>query len=96
VVDELVLVQTPTTLTQNLVQEPANAFLALIIAASPDLDAFVVESCTVRVPSRRSMTVGLDGELIRVPLPLEFRLARDSLRVVGARPPAAEPGGGTG
>lgn len=65
-------------------------------AASPDLDAFVVESCTVRVPSRRSMTVGLDGELIRVPLPLEFRLARDSLRVVGARPPAAEPGGGTG
>ncbi|HEX6252482.1 MAG TPA: diacylglycerol kinase family protein [Gemmatimonadaceae bacterium] len=59
-------------------------------AASPDLDAFIVESCTVRVRGRHSMTVGLDGELIRVPVPLEFRLARDSLHVVGARPPAAE------
>jgi len=62
-------------------------------AASPDLDSFVVESCTVRVRGRRSMTIGLDGELIRVPAPLEFRLARDSLRVVGARPPAYEPAG---
>lgn len=60
-------------------------------AASPDLDAFLVESCTVRVRGRRAMTIGLDGELIRVPMPLEFRLARASLRVVGARLPAEQP-----
>ncbi len=57
-------------------------------SASPDLDTFIVDSCTVGVWGRRSLTIGLDGELIRVAAPLEFRIARDALRVVGARPPA--------
>lgn len=55
---------------------------------SPDLDSFVVESCTVRVRGRRSLTIAVDGELVRVAAPLEFRVARDALRVVGALPPA--------
>ncbi|MGK2934936.1 MAG: diacylglycerol/lipid kinase family protein [Gemmatimonadaceae bacterium] len=79
---------------------PARLFTMAMVAAargvehassSLDLDAFVVESCTVRVRGRRAMTIGLDGELMRVPAPLEFRLARDSLRVVGARRPADQP-----
>ncbi|HUF66632.1 MAG TPA: diacylglycerol kinase family protein [Gemmatimonadaceae bacterium] len=57
-------------------------------SASPDIDTFVVESCTVRVRGRRSLTIGLDGELIGVATLLEFRIARDALRVVGALPPA--------
>ncbi|CAN5378077.1 hypothetical protein BH23GEM2_BH23GEM2_17350 [soil metagenome] len=57
-------------------------------SGSPDLDTFIVESCTVRVRGHRSLTIGLDGELVRVASPLEFRVARDALHVVGALPPA--------
>jgi diacylglycerol kinase family enzyme len=62
-------------------------------AASPELDAFIVESCTVTVGRRRSVTIGLDGELVRVSAPLEFRIARSGLRVVGARRPTDLPDG---
>jgi diacylglycerol kinase family enzyme len=63
-------------------------------ASSPELDAFVVDSCTVTVAGRRHLTIGLDGELARVPVPLEFRIVRDALRVVGARRPDEQPAAG--
>jgi diacylglycerol kinase family enzyme len=63
------------------------------VSASPDVDSFMADSCTVRVRSRTSLTIGVDGELMRLPAPLEFRVARDALRVVGAVPPADVVGG---
>jgi diacylglycerol kinase family enzyme len=48
---------------------------------SPDLESFMVDSC--RVSLRRSHTyVALDGETVRMSLPLEYRLERGALRVV--------------
>jgi diacylglycerol kinase family enzyme len=57
------------------------------VAATPELDSFIVESCSVRVRRRRSVTAGLDGELFRVAAPLEFRVRLDALRVVAATHP---------
>ena len=58
------------------------------VAATPQLDSFLVDSCVVHVAHRRSVTVGLDGELFRVPAPLEFRVRFDALRVIAATHPA--------
>lgn len=58
------------------------------VAATPQLDSFIVESCVVHVAHRRSVTVGLDGELSRVPAPLELRVRYDALRVIAAKHPA--------
>ena len=55
------------------------------VAATPQLDSFIVESCVVRMARRRYVTVGMDGELFRVAAPLEFRVRYDALRVIAAR-----------
>jgi diacylglycerol kinase family enzyme len=61
------------------------------VAESSVFDSFIVESCLVRVRRRQRVTLGLDGELLRVPAPLEFTIRRDALRVVAASPPADLP-----
>ena len=62
------------------------------VAASPELDSFLVDSCAVTVGRRRHVTIGLDGELIRLNTPLRFELLRDKLQVAGATRPADQPG----
>jgi diacylglycerol kinase family enzyme len=62
------------------------------VAATPHVDSFIVDSCVVRVARRRSVTVGLDGELFRVPAPLEFRVRLDAVRVIAAKHPADHAG----
>ena len=49
-------------------------------ANSPSLDSFIVDRCTITV--RASSTVAVDGELVRLGTPLEYKLERDALRVV--------------
>ena len=49
-------------------------------ARSPHLDSFIVDRCTITV--RRSSTVAVDGELVRLGTPLEYQLQRDALPVV--------------
>lgn len=51
------------------------------VARSPELDSFIVERCTLML-RRRRRTVALDGELVRLTSPLEYRLRRDALAVV--------------
>ncbi|MEJ7813294.1 MAG: diacylglycerol kinase family protein [Gemmatimonadaceae bacterium] len=56
------------------------------------LDAFIADRCTIE--SRRpSVTVGVDGELVTVRTPLEYRAARDALRVVAPPEGAGGEGG---
>ena len=47
---------------------------------TPDLDSFVVDHCTISLGRHR--TVAVDGELVSLDSPLEYRLERDALRVV--------------
>jgi diacylglycerol kinase family enzyme len=54
----------------------------------PEFDDFIVESCRID-PTRRMVTLGLDGELKRFQTPLDYRIERDALRLV-----VAPPGGG--
>ena len=49
-------------------------------ARSPELDSFIVDHCTITV--RRSSLVAVDGELVRLGEPLEYKLQRDAIRVV--------------
>lgn len=49
-------------------------------ARSPALDTFIVDHCTITV--RRSSTIAVDGELVRLGTPLEYKLERDAIRVV--------------
>jgi diacylglycerol kinase family enzyme len=55
----------------------------------PEFDEFVVESCSID-PSRPRVTLGLDGELKRVQTPLDYRIERDSLRLVVPAPGEGE------
>lgn len=47
---------------------------------SPELDSFIVDRCVITV--RQSSTVAVDGELVRLGAPLEYKLERDAIRVV--------------
>jgi diacylglycerol kinase family enzyme len=55
----------------------------------PEFDEFVVESCRIDL-TRPMVTIGLDGELKRFKTPLDFRIERDTLRLVVAPPGEAE------
>lgn len=48
----------------------------------PHLESFLVECCTVELPGRRSARVALDGELVRLALPLRYRFAPAALTVL--------------
>ncbi|MGH7720166.1 MAG: diacylglycerol/lipid kinase family protein [Gemmatimonadaceae bacterium] len=58
------------------------------ISRTPHLDSFLVERCRIDMPRPRGR-VATDGEILLLTAPLEYRLARDALRVVV--PPAEEP-----
>jgi len=46
-----------------------------------ELDAFLVEECTIVMPKRVSY-LAVDGEILRMPAPLRYRLAPGALKVV--------------
>ena len=48
---------------------------------NPELDAFLVEECTIVMP-KRVPYLAVDGEIRRMPAPFRYRLARGALRVV--------------
>ncbi|MBA3672171.1 MAG: diacylglycerol kinase [Gemmatimonadaceae bacterium] len=50
-------------------------------AKSPEFDSFIVDSCSITL-GRRRRTVALDGELLKLESPLEFRNRRDAITVV--------------
>ena len=50
----------------------------------PPVDAFLVDTCRVEL-SRRRGNVAVDGDIVRVMAPLEYRLWRDALQLVGPR-----------
>lgn len=54
-------------------------------AATPDLDAFLVDRCTIDLHRPRA-SVSLDGEIVTLPSPLEYRIERGALRIVVPRP----------
>ncbi|MDQ2665668.1 MAG: diacylglycerol kinase [Gemmatimonadota bacterium] len=49
-------------------------------ARSPELDSFIVDHCSITV--RRSSTISVDGELVRLGTPLQYKLERDAIQVV--------------
>lgn len=52
------------------------------VARTPELDSFLVERCKIRM--RRGLaSVALDGEAETMRTPLEYRLERDIIRIVG-------------
>lgn len=51
------------------------------IARTPDVDSFMTDSCVIRMRGKRHH-ITLDGEIVAAAMPLEYRLARNSLRIV--------------
>lgn len=56
-----------------------------VVRRKPELDAFLVEECTIVMPRRLSW-LAVDGEILRLPAPFRYRLARGALRVVAPDP----------
>lgn len=54
---------------------------------TPQLDTFFADRCMITM-NRASTTVALDGEAVRLGMPLEYRLEKDILRIVVAAPQA--------
>ncbi|MEO6526999.1 MAG: diacylglycerol kinase family protein [Gemmatimonadaceae bacterium] len=54
------------------------------VARTPRLDAFLVDRC--RITLRRPGLIAIDGELVPMPVTLEYELRRDALRVVCPSP----------
>jgi hypothetical protein len=55
------------------------------VRRKPELDAFLVEECTIVMPKRLSY-LAVDGEILRMPAPFRYRLARGALKVVAPPP----------
>lgn len=55
------------------------------VSAGPELDAYLVERCTVWL--RRRGPVALDGEIVRLDPPLEYRLLPGALSLVAGQTP---------
>lgn len=51
------------------------------VAATPELDSFMVDSLVVGLAGR-ARSVAVDGEIVRMESPLRYRLARNALRIV--------------
>jgi diacylglycerol kinase family enzyme len=51
------------------------------VSRTPELDAFIVDSCTVQMRRRRAL-VSFDGETEVMNAPIEYRIERDALRIV--------------
>jgi diacylglycerol kinase family enzyme len=51
------------------------------VARTPEVDSFLTDSCVIRMRGKRHH-ITLDGEIVTASMPLEYRLARNSLRIV--------------
>lgn len=69
---------------------PARLLIAALVAvalgirreaATPSLDAYLVDRCTVDLHRERA-SVSLDGEIVTLASPLEYRIERGALRIV--------------
>ena len=58
------------------------------VARRTEVDAFLVDECAIVMP-RRVPYLAIDGEILRMPQPLKYRVARDALRVVVPEPDPA-------
>jgi diacylglycerol kinase family enzyme len=58
------------------------------VARTPEFDSFLVDRCSITV--RRAGLIAIDGELVSMPVTLQYELRRDALHVV-CPPPAAPP-----
>jgi diacylglycerol kinase family enzyme len=54
------------------------------VSRTPKLDSFIVDQC--RVFLRRRGPVAVDGEIVQLDTPLDYRLARNALKVVVREP----------
>jgi hypothetical protein len=63
-------------------------------ASTPELDSFIVDRCTITM-RRSSAMVALDGEAERIEMPLEYRVEKDILRIVGGAQPLASTNSGS-
>jgi diacylglycerol kinase family enzyme len=54
-------------------------------ARTPHLESFLLDHLTVELP-HDSAYVGLDGETVRLEMPLEYRFAREALKIVVPAP----------
>jgi diacylglycerol kinase family enzyme len=57
------------------------------LARTPHLDSFIVERCRITM-TRRLGRVAVDGEVVPLESPLQYRLTRDALRLVTPAPDA--------
>jgi diacylglycerol kinase family enzyme len=55
----------------------------------PEFDDFLIDSCRIDMAKSHTL-IGLDGELPDTPLPLDFRIERDALRLVVGPPEVNE------
>ncbi|HYH80125.1 MAG TPA: diacylglycerol kinase family protein [Longimicrobium sp.] len=51
------------------------------VSLRPQVDAFLVDECTIVMP-RRMAHLAVDGETLRMPAPFHYRIARGAMRVV--------------
>jgi diacylglycerol kinase family enzyme len=60
------------------------------VARTPEIDSFMVDSCVIRMSGQRRH-VAIDGEIVNARTPLEYRLAKDALKIIvpAASPPSA-------
>lgn len=52
------------------------------VARTPELDSYLVDSCSVDLAQRRVARLAVDGEIVELATPLRFRLAPGALRIV--------------
>lgn len=57
------------------------------VARTPELDSFLVESCSVGLAGHRKH-LSVDGEIVNMPTPFQFRIERDALKIVIPKPAA--------
>ena len=55
------------------------------VRRKPEVDAFLVDECTIVMPKPLSW-LAVDGEILRLPAPFRYRLARGALRLVAPEP----------
>lgn len=51
------------------------------VARTPELDSFLVDSCSVGLAGHRKH-LSVDGEIVNLPTPFQFRFARGALKIV--------------
>ncbi|MGI8766970.1 MAG: diacylglycerol/lipid kinase family protein [Gemmatimonadaceae bacterium] len=62
------------------------------VARTPELDSFLVDSCSINLGGR-TKHLAVDGEIVSMATPFQFRIARDALKIVVPKNPAASGSG---